>query len=67
MKEQEQTRFEKIMDKIYSYRFWCYLREHQWTFSVDKGEIIYLNGSSPAQKEKTYCKRCGEKLLKENN
>ena len=59
------TKWEKFMDCIFEARFWCYLGIHQWSFSVDKGETIYLNGSSPAQKEKTYCKRCGKKLLKE--
>ena len=60
----EQTRFEKITDKIYSYRFWCYIGEHQWTFRYNDGEMVYLNGPSKAQMNRAHCSRCNKKFKK---
>ena len=60
----ELTWLDKVLDFIFNRKLWCYLGSHSWTWKLESGDTIYLNGGVP---EHAVCSKCGKAYKELNN
>ena len=54
----ELTWFQKLLDFIFDRNIFCKIGMHTWSWELESGEPIYLNGKIP---DKAVCRKCSKK------